>query len=320
MKKYLITGALGFVSAYFIETLKKYEPTAVVLGVDILERETDLDMNYLPLDLTDEKKVKNLIKEFQPDYIVHLAAMSSVAESWKHPSQTVLNNLKAFLNLAESVRMFNLDTRILSVGSAEEYGIYEIPVKEYFHLHPKNPYAVARVEQEYLAKLYVDHYDMDIVMTRSFNHIGPKQKETFVVPSFVSQLLKIKECQTRELYVGNTDVVRDFLDVRDVAEAYYHILKNGERREVYNVCSGEGLKLKSVILMIANKLGISPSLIVDTARLRPNEIMFLVGDNSKLKTELGWQRKISLSKTIDDMIESKLADEKTSLYRAQLPQ
>ena len=72
--------------------------------------------------------------------------------------------------------------------------------------------------------------------------------------------------------------------------------------------------------MIANKLGISPSLIVDTARLRPNEIMFLVGDNSKLKTELGWQRKISLSKTIDDMIESKLADEKTSLYRAQLPQ
>ncbi len=318
-KKYLITGALGFVAPYFIACLKKHEKNAVILGVDIVENETDIDINYLTLDLTNTAQVERLINEFQPDYIVHLAGMSSVAKSWKNPAECVLTNTTAFLNLVESVRKFNLETRILSVGSAEEYGIYDIPVKEYFHLHPKNPYSVARVEQEYLAKLYVDHYDMDIVMTRSFNHIGPKQKTTFVIPSFVTQLVRMKELQTdNRLYVGNTEVVRDFLDVRDVAEAYYQILKQGERREVYNVCSGEGIKLLSVIKMICQKLNVAPELIVDTTRLRSNEIMYLVGDNSKLKEELGWQKSIPLSKTISDMIESVENDEKTALYRSQL--
>ncbi len=318
MTKYLITGVNGFVGQYFCSYLKEKEPTSQIFGVDLLLSAEGLSDHFLQLDLKDKAKVFSIIKEYRPDYIVHLAALSSVAESWKAPATSVLNNTSAFLNLVDAVRQADLSTRILSVGSSEEYGIYDIPIKEYFHLHPKNPYAVARVEQEYLAKLYVDYFDIDIVMTRSFNHIGPKQSKHFVIPSIISGFIDIlKSRSDNVLSVGNIDVVRDFLDVRDVVRAYYQILKFGQKREVYNVCSGVGTKLSEIIELISMKMNIFPKIYVDPLKLRVNDILFVVGDNSKLKQELDWKAKISLDTTISDMIEGYKNEEKTtSLYWA----
>ncbi len=318
MTKYLITGVNGFVGQYFCRYLKEKEPTSQIFGIDLLLSADGFSDHFLQLDLKDKTKVFSIIKEYRPDYIVHLAALSSVAESWKAPATSVLNNTSAFLNLVDAVRQADLSTRILSVGSSEEYGIYDIPIKEYFHLHPKNPYAVARVEQEYLAKLYVDYFDVDIVMTRSFNHIGPKQAKHFVIPSIINGFIDIlKGRSDNVLSVGNIDVVRDFLDVRDVVRAYYQILKFGQKREVYNVCSGVGTRLSEIIELISVKMNIFPKLYVDPSKLRVNDILFVVGDNSKLKQELDWKAKISLDTTISDMIESYKNEENTTpLYWA----
>ncbi|MBQ8250598.1 MAG: GDP-mannose 4,6-dehydratase [Alphaproteobacteria bacterium] len=318
MAKYLITGVNGFVGQYFVSYLKEKEPQSQILGVDVILSADSLSDHFLQVDLKDRDRVYHLIEDFRPDYIVHLAAISSVAESWKAPATAVLNNTSAFLNIVDAVRQFDLDTRILSVGSSEEYGIYDIPIKEYFHLHPKNPYAVARVEQEYLAKLYVDHFDVDIVLTRSFNHIGPHQNKNFVIPSILNGFMDIlKGMNNNTLSVGNIEVVRDFLDVRDVVSAYYQILKFGEKREVYNVCSGYGVRLKDVIDMIGEKLGVFPKILVDPLKLRSNDILFVVGDNSKLKQELMWRPQFDLNKTLDDMIESQKNEQKEpSLYWA----
>lgn len=318
MTKYLITGVNGFVGQYFCRYLKEKEPTSQIFGIDLLLSADGFSDHFLQLDLKDKAKVFSIIKEYRPDYIVHLAALSSVAESWKAPATSVLNNTSAFLNLVDAVRQADLSTRILSVGSSEEYGIYDIPIKEYFHLHPKNPYAVARVEQEYLAKLYVDYFDVDIVMTRSFNHIGPKQGKHFVIPSIINGFIDIlKGRSDNVLSVGNIDVVRDFLDVRDVVRAYYQILKFGQKRDVYNVCSGVGTRLSEIIELISAKMNIFPKLYVDPSKLRVNDILFVVGDNSKLKQELDWKAKISLDTTISDMIESYKNEEKTTpLYWA----
>ena len=293
---------MGFVGRYFVEYLGKNEPDAKVYGIDIAPS-CDMDIEYKSLNLMDTAKVKAIVQDVKPDYIVHLAAMSSVAQSWAEPANCFVNNMSAFLNLADAVRSHNLNTRILSVGSSEEYGIYDTPIQESFVLHPKNPYSVARLSQEYMSKLYVDNFGLDIVMTRSFNHIGPRQNTRFVIPSFVEQLVNIADGKKEnKMMVGNINVVRDFTDVRDVVDAYYRIIKHAPNRSVYNVCSGRGVKLRDIIDTTAETLGIKPNVVVDPSRIRSNEIPSVIGDNSKLKSELGWKQQYTLSQTIADMI------------------
>lgn len=303
MKKYFITGINGFVGKYFVDYVHGVEPDSDIMGVDLGETSKAKDIKYKSLNLCDEKAVHNTIEQYKPDYIVHLAAVSSVAKSWEDPAGCFLNNNAAFLNLAEAIRKTEINARILSVGSSEEYGIYDKPMNENFVLHPKSPYSVARLSQEYLSKLYVDRFGLDIVMTRSFNHIGPGQSTQFVVSSFISQLVNIADKKSEnKMMVGNIDVARDFTDVRDVVDAYYKILTCAQNRQVYNVCSGKATKLRDIIDMASNKLQIKPNIIIDKSRLRSNEIMVVVGDNTKIKSELGWKPKYTLEQTISDII------------------
>ena len=303
MKKYLITGVCGFVAEYMVNCLKTHEPDCDILGLARKDNPPQLDIHYQKVDLTEKDRVLNIVSTYQPDYIIHLAAISSVAQSWQTPDISFLNNTAGFLNLAESVRANGLKTRILTVGSSEEYGRYQVAVNEDFNLYPKSPYSVAKVAQEYLSKLYVDQFDLDIVMTRSFNHIGPKQNIKFAIPSFINQLIAISEGKSENIIkVGNIEVVRDFMDVRDTVEAYWHILHKGKKRAVYNVCSGNGIKLRDIIEIAGKELGVSPNIIVDKAKLRANEIPYIVGNNLRLKTELGWEPLFTLNDTISDII------------------
>jgi GDP-4-dehydro-6-deoxy-D-mannose reductase len=191
--------------------------------------------------------------------------------------------------------------RILSVGSSEEYGRFEekdLPLKEEHTLLPLSPYAVARVSQELLAKVYVDSYGLDIVMTRSFNHLGPGQKEIFVVSSFAKQLAEDKS----SISVGELDLVRDFLDVRDVVDAYFRLLQQGVKGEIYNVCSGQGRSLREILANMIDYLKIRVDLRVDPALLRPQEIKQVIGSNDKLKKATGWVIKYPLKNSLVDML------------------
>lgn len=308
MKNLLITGSAGFVANHFIEYLKQNNLAYNILGTDILDNfSADYDrFEYRKINLRDKELIKEVIETFKPDYILHLASISSVSQSWNQPVESFVNNTNIFLNIIESIRELKLTTRILSIGSSEEYGNYpsdKMPLQEDYKLLPCNPYAVARVSQEMLSKLYADYYNVNIIMTRSFNHIGPKQREEFVVPSFVKQLLEIKQCgNTKPLIVGNIEIVRDFLDVRDVVDVYYKILTQGKVGEVYNVCSGNGVKLKEIIEIVSKKLDISPQIEVDSSRVRPTDNMIIIGDNSKLKTAFNWEPSYNLESSLDDII------------------
>lgn len=307
MKKLLITGAAGFVAGYFTEFLKENKIEYDILGLDIIDNYTcDYPgYKYKKINLCDRELIKEVIENFKPDYLLHLASISSVSQSWNYPVESFVNNTNIFLNIIESVREFKLPTRILSIGSSEEYGNYpldKMPLKEEYELKPCNPYSVARVSQEMLSKLYADAYDMNIIMTRSFNHIGPQQRETFVIPSFIKQLLSIKKLGGSKIEVGNIEIIRDFLDVRDVVNAYHKILCEGNIGEVYNVCSGEGIRLKEIINIVSEELNITPEIHVDKNRIRPTDNLTIIGDNTKLKKELNWQPKYTLKQTLKDMI------------------
>ena len=300
--KYIITGVAGFVGRYFVKYLQTHEPNAEIFGIDIAPSCNLLLQKYMPLNLLDKKATSAIMRDFSPDYVVHLASISSVGQSWQDPATCFENNTGIMLSILEAIMQHKLKTRVLSIGSSEEYGNADIPLKEEMPLNPQNPYAVAKVGQEMLGKLYAQNMDVDVVMTRSFNHIGPCQNERFVVPSFMRQLTNISQGAENKMLVGNINVARDFLDVRDVVDAYYKILHHGKNGEVYNVCSGYAYKLHEIITMAEEILQIKANIEVDQARLRPNDVMLILGDNAKLKQELNWESKYEIRQTITDIL------------------
>ena len=314
MRKYFVTGFSGFVSRHFIEYLEYNEFNDHVMGVDVCEpdfRKEDFRhvvFGFQKMNLLDKEDVEDIIAEFKPDYILHLASFSSVAFSWKEPNISFQNNTNIFLNVLEAVRKLKLATRILSIGSSEEYGNVaqnDLPLIENHPLNPVSPYAVARVSQELLSRTYCSGYGLDIVMTRSFNHIGTYQKDVFVLPSFVKQIVEMKYNRTKDnkLITGDVAVIRDFTDVRDVVSAYYKLLMMGEKGEVYNVCSAHGWPLREIIHKISNILKIDVELVSNPNLFRPNDNRAIIGSNEKLKRKLKWSPKYTLDQTLHEMIE-----------------
>lgn len=309
----LITGFSGFVGQHFLDYLNNTEPGSVVLGIDKNEPEfnfnayPNLSISFEQVDLLNKSATDKVLDSFQPEYILHLASVSSVAQSWKTPLESFVNNTNIFLNLVEQVRINNNKCRILSVGSSEEFGEVseaKLPLTEEHPLKPLSPYAVARVSQEMLSKIYADGFSLDIIMTRSFNHIGPGQKDMFVISSFARQLVQLAKTKstTNTLTTGNLAVIRDFVDVRDVVKAYYLLLKKGKNGEIYNICSGNGIVLKDIVTTMSKILGIDVSIEVNPALIRPNENKKVIGSYKKIQESLGWTPTIAIEKSLEDII------------------
>jgi GDP-4-dehydro-6-deoxy-D-mannose reductase len=306
MNRILITGCNGFVARHFVDYIQTNKIAAKLMGIDVGESSALNGLVYQQLDLMDIQGIKALLLSYQPTHIAHFASVSSVSKSWEKPLESFTNNTNIFLNIVESVRTLGISSRILSVGSSEEYGNYPrhaLPLKEHYQLRPCNPYAIARVAQEMISKLYADSYGLEIMMTRSFNHIGPGQREVFAIPSFMSQMIKAKNENHTSISVGNIDIVRDFLDVRDVVDAYYKILFFGRKGDVYNVCRGIGYTLREIIHQIAKIIDFSPELTIDPHKVRPTDNQIIIGDPSKLMTELNWRPSISLESSLRQTIE-----------------
>ncbi|MBF0547345.1 MAG: GDP-mannose 4,6-dehydratase [Candidatus Riflebacteria bacterium] len=313
MQKILITGFSGFVAKHFLDFLERMKIRSHVLGIDVFDYpfKTDdfkfLSCTFEKVDLLEREKIENLIFRFQPEFVLHLASFSSVAFSWREPVTSFMNNTNIFLNLVEAIRRLNLKTRILSVGSSEEYGTVaksQLPFVETNQLFPNSPYAVARVAQENLSQVYVKSFSQDILLTRSFNHFGPGQKEIFVVSGFAKQLVELKRKKKAEriLLVGDISIVRDFVDVRDVVSAYYELFLNGKSGEVYNVCSGKGISLKEIIEKLSEILDIEVKIQTDKNLIRPSDNKEIIGSNEKIQKEIGWTPKIPLKKSLMDIV------------------
>ncbi len=313
--KIIITGVAGFVARHFLSFLNEQEANVEVLGFyhhtlpDFTEADFEnIKLQLLKIEMLEKSSFENLLIEFAPTHILHLAALTSVAESWKKPDEYLLFNSTMILNLVEIMRKHDLKARLLSVGSAEEYGILEHNRKEGINeeekSNPVSPYGIARVLQRRIAQLYSKNYGLDIVHTRSFNHFGSYQKENFVIPSFAKQIVTQKLAGNKKvaLIVGDVSVSRDFTDVRDIAKAYYLLLQKGENGEVYNVCSGTSYSLKEILNLLAHKAGVEISYTAHPDKMRPDENKILKGDPSKLEIATGWKPTHSMENSLQDLL------------------
>jgi GDP-4-dehydro-6-deoxy-D-mannose reductase len=310
LTEYLLTGCGGFVAAHYLEYLAQADFDGQVLGVGTTapaQVPTKLRFRFEKINLLDFEELSLLVRAVQPKFCVHLASMSSVADSWTHPKTSFVNNTNIFLNLIEAIRTYSSETRILSIGSSEQYRTKDVstqPLTEMDLMAPNSPYAVARCAQEWLGKAYVVGYGLDIVMTRSFNHIGPYQDSRFVLSGFAQSFAQalINGEKTVNLTVGDLDVVRDFLHVRDVVRAYEAILHGASKGDVFNVCSGRGVRLFKTLDVLSRLSGLNYDTEIDKSLVRPMENRSVIGSHDAITVALGWTPSLNFEESMSDLL------------------
>ncbi len=302
----LVTGAAGFVGRHLVRVWQEQVPKVEIWGLVWKKEEADdLLPNCLYLDLREAEAVREACRKVTPEWVVHLAAQSFVPDALRSPRETWEINFWGTFYLLEALRVSGFAGRFLFVGSGEQYGAVkeaDLPLTETHPLRPQNPYAASKAAAELLCYQYSQSYGFDVLLARSFNHIGPGQSPRFVISDFCRQLARIElGMQEPVLWVGNLEVTRDFLDVRDVVEAYRCLLERGSKGEVYNVCSGVEVRLADLVKAL---LGLSSRPIevrMDAARLRPTDTPRLRGSHEKLAQHTGWQPKRDILVTLKEV-------------------
>lgn len=302
----LITGAAGFVGRHLTALLARNRDWEL-FGVESRPGASIPDLRMVVCDLRDEALTRSLVRDCRPDYIFHLAAQANVPIAVASPSDTLINNAVAQINVLEACRAASLDPVILVVSSAEVYGAAapeDLPLTQQQPFRPTNPYAVSKVAQDMLGLQYFLSYGMRIIRVRPFNHIGPGQSDHFVVSSFARQIAEIEAGLAEPVVrVGNLDAQRDFLDVRDVVRSYELVTRPEFAGEVFNVASGIPRSIRSILDGLVTLSSAEIAIQEDPARLRPSDVPVLIGDAGKLIRRTGWRPEIPIEQSLADTLD-----------------
>jgi GDP-4-dehydro-6-deoxy-D-mannose reductase len=308
----LITGITGFAGSHLADYCLA-ENLGEVHGI-IRWRSRTENIEHLTgqillheCDLRDASSTRDVVEHVGPDFIFHLAAQSFVPTSWKAPSESLTTNVIGQLNIFEAVRKIGLKCRIQLACSSEEYGMVyadEVPIKETNPLRPLSPYGVSKVAQDMLGYQYFMSYGMEIVRTRGFNHEGPRRAPVFVMSDFAKQIVDIERgARPPVLQVGNLEAKRDFSDVRDVVRGYWLSLDKGKPGEVYNICQEKCWSIREMLDELLTLTTAKIRVETDKARLRPSDVMLLLGDCSKFRKDTGWKPQIPFRQTLRDTLD-----------------
>lgn len=304
--KALVIGGGGFVGTYLVNHL--HDDLGYEVAVTKTSKENLRINNAVTydLDVLDKEQIKYVLDKVRPDYVFHLAAQSSVALAWKNPTLTIDVNIKGSVNVLDVIRELDYRPAVLLIGSGEEYGHIrssETPITEYNNTRPGNIYAATKVCQNMIGRIYAQAYDMNVMMVRAFNHIGPNQAPMFVVADFCRQVARIeKGLGEPVIYVGNLSARRDFTDVRDVVRAYALLARLGKPGETYNVGSGHAVSIQEILDKILKLSDMEIRVSVDPEKLRPVDVPIIEADINKIYNCTGWQPVISLEQTLEETL------------------
>ena len=296
--KALITGSQGFVGRYLRQELEAHG--YVVTGLDIQTGD-----GVLQCDLLNASETSAAVSSVSPDIIIHLAGQADVGLSWKIPQKTMEINVNAAVNLMEAVRVHCPHTQLVLVGSSDEYGnLGEAGrlVSEATPVVPQSPYAVSKVAQENMARVYARAYGLHVCMTRSFNHGGAGQRKGFMIPDFASGIVSVERGESNCVKVGNLAARRDYTHVKDVVRAYRLLAEKGCPGEVYNVGSGTAYSAQEILDRLIALAACPIRVEQDPARMRPSDTPVVCCDHTKLTQDTGWEPAYSVDQIIVDTL------------------
>jgi GDP-4-dehydro-6-deoxy-D-mannose reductase len=286
----LVTGARGFAGRHLVEHLESS-------GADVTKwtRES--------VDLLDGKAVARAIADVRPSVVYHCAGAAHVGQSFSNVADTLAANVLGSHHLLDALRRAGIRARVLMTGSSLVYRQSDRALKEDDPTGPATPYAVSKLAQEMLGQRGIREDGQHVLLSRSFNHTGPRQAPTYAAPTFAQQIALIEKGRMRpEIVVGNLDASRDLHDVRDTVRAYARIIERGEPGRIYNVCSGQAFRIRDVLDRLIAMSRVPVAVRVDPARFRPSDNLILWGDRTRIERELGWTPAIPLEQTLADLL------------------
>lgn len=320
-KRVFITGTAGFAGSHFAE--KALELGAQVYGI-VRRHAVPMHQNIANIrekivlvegDLMEQRRVEEVIKEFSPHIICHYASESFILTSLSEPSRVMSNNACSTINILEAARKHDEELEAIQVAcSSEQYGyikdINEFPIKESNPFRPCTVYAVSKIATEYLAQTYNMICGLPTIITRAFNHEGPRRGLQFFTSVIARQIAKYLVNGQNIIYMENPNSFRDFTHIYDMVNAYMLAIERANRGEPYNICSGYGImngdyaKLALRTYSIEGKVKVY----VDTNKFRPYEgrrpfLDGFIGDYSKFSGVTGWNPKLTLVDIIRDSVE-----------------
>jgi len=306
MEKVLITGIAGFIGSHLSDFLLNngfsvygiyYEPKVSLNFFD--DR-----VKIYECDIRDKGKLRNIIKDVNPSMIFHLAAQSYPVVSWEKPQETIEVNVIGTINLFETIKELNIDPIVLVACSSAEYGFVnsdEVPIKENRILKPLHPYGVSKVAQELLGYQYFKNDSIKSIMVRIFNTTGPR-KINDVCSDFTKKIVEIEMGKRHFLDVGNLESKRAIMDVRDLVNGLFLLIQNGDFGEVYNISSDKVYRIGDLLEIMKKMSKRDFEVKQNSVLMRPTDEPIIFGDSSKLKEIIGWEQKISIERTIEDML------------------
>ncbi len=310
-RRILVTGAGGFVGAWVLRRLEirgtpNLEILAAAHRTEILSRVA----KTVRLDVTDAAQVDALVRALKPDAVIHLAAVSHVTEAHRGPRHAWDVNLHGTMNMAEAILKHCPAARFIFVSSSEVYGGVARkltgPLDETAPLDPLNPYAASKAAADLLVG-QMAREGLNAIRVRPFNHTGPWQTERFVIPAFAAQIARAEAgIDEPVIRAGNLDARRDFLDVRDVADAYLGLAFFGRPVQpglVLNLASGTGRRIGEVLEQLISLAKITIRMEIDPSRVRGNETPFTNAHATVIRNFLGWKPQIPWSKTLADVLD-----------------
>ena len=315
-KKVLITGISGFAGSHLAEQLLdlgcEVHGTIRRHAVPMHENIEHLRGKIIlhEADITSAERILEIFEKIRPNAVFHLAAESFVPTSFREPVRVSHNNIIGTIKIFEVARRFNESLESIHVAcSSEQYGLVdpkEIPVTEDLKANPFRPrsiYGITKVATEQIAWLYHNAYGVPSIITRGFNHEGPRRGIQFVTSVIHRQIVEILNGQRDKIIIGNPNAIRDFTHVKDTVNAYILISEKKRYGEPFNVCSGKGITIGDYVKIAKSIFNIDVDVFVDQNRLRPSEVPLLIGRNDKIVKTTGWCPVRSLIDIIKDGVE-----------------
>ena len=304
-----MTGAAGFVGSHLLDALAEHRVSVVAwhkpgMSIDAARARGGPAAQWRAVDILDTGAVTDAMADTRPAVVFHCAGAAHVGDSWDKTHDTFAVNVRGTHRLLEAIRHCGLTPRILIPGSALVYRQSSEALTEDAPIGPASPYAVSKLAQEQLGVRFVSEDNQAVMLTRSFNSIGPRQSPFFAASSFARWIAAIEAGQAEPtIYVGNLDAQRDLTDVRDTVRAYCDLVARGTPGRIYNVCSGRAYPIRDVLDGLLALAQVHVEVQIHRSRLRPNDNPVLLGDAARARTELGWEPRVPLDRTLRDLLD-----------------
>ncbi len=312
MKRALITGVTGQDGSYLAELLiqKGYRVYGLIRRSSTVPTERIYhlgdSLNLVSGDLLDEKSLRQIIEECQPDEVYNLAAQSFVPESWTQSILTGEITALGVTRLLNAIRDVNPQVRFYQASTSEMFGKAQtVPQDEKTPFYPRSPYGVSKLYGHWITVNYRESYGMFACSGILFNHESPRRGREFLTRKVTYAVARIVAGLQNELRLGNLDAQRDWGYAPDYVEGMWRMLQQ-ESPEDYVLATGETHSVREWVdksFAVAG-LDYKDYVVVDPRFVRPAEVDLLIGDSGKARKQLGWNPTVTFDELIEIMVEA----------------